>query len=99
MHILIPPNIENGEPEIKTIANKYQYKDKLIINNTLIDLKWNQITDTIKKADPPILGQLYNITWIHYLPLPFLEYINSIATIQKAGIGSKWFTTEEKKFH
>ena len=48
MHILIPPNIENGEPEIKTIDNKYQYKDKFIINSTLIDLKLNQITDTIK---------------------------------------------------
>ena len=98
MHILIPPNIENGEPEIKTIDNKYQYKDKFIINNTLIDLKLNQITDTIKEADPPIMWQLYNITWIHYTPLPFLEHINSIVTIQKAGIGSKWFTTDEKNF-
>ena len=39
MHILIPPNIETSEPEINMIANKYQYKDKFILNNTIIDLK------------------------------------------------------------
>ena len=43
MHLLRPPNIENGEPEINTIDNKYQYKDKFILNNKLIDLKRNQI--------------------------------------------------------
>ena len=56
MHILIPPKIETGKPEIKMIVNDYKYKDKFILNNTLIDLKWSQITDTIKETDPPILG-------------------------------------------
>ena len=44
MHILIPPNIETGKQEIKMIANKYQYKDKFIIYNTLFcfEMKPNQ---------------------------------------------------------
>ena len=99
MHILIPPKIETGEPEIYMIANKHQYKDSFILNNTLIDLKWSQITDIIKETDTHFLGQLYNSTWIHYIPLPFLEYINSIVTLQKDGIGAEWCNTEEKIFN
>ena len=52
----------------------------------------------IKETDPTIPGQLYNITGIHYLPLPLFEDINSIVTLQKSGIGTKWFTTEETTF-
>ena len=52
----------------------------------------------IKETDPPNMGQLYNITWIHYIALPFWEYINSIVTLEKSGIVAKWFTTEEKTF-
>ena len=37
MNILIPPNVEAGDPEIKMIANKYQYKDNYTLNNKLID--------------------------------------------------------------
>ena len=39
MCILIPSNIEAGEPEINMIDDKYQYKDKFILNIKLIDLK------------------------------------------------------------
>ena len=52
----------------------------------------------IKETDPPNMGQLYNITWIHYIALPFWEYINSIVTLQKSGIRAEWFTTEKKNF-
>ena len=77
------------------ISVKYQYKDKFIINITLIYFKWNQINDTIKETDPPIMGRLYNNTGINYIPLPLLEDMNSIENLQKPDIGCKWFTTEE----
>ena len=44
------------------------------------------------------MGQLYNITLIHYIPLPLLEDINSILTLQKDGIRAYWFATEETTF-
>ena len=48
VHILIPPNIETGEPVLKIIHDKFQYKDNLILNNSLSDEKLNQIPDMIK---------------------------------------------------
>ena len=48
MQVLRPPNIETGGPERKMISEKYQDKDKFILNNSLSDLKWNQISDMIK---------------------------------------------------
>ena len=39
MYILIPSNTEAGEPDINMIDDKYQYKDKFILNIKLIDLK------------------------------------------------------------
>ena len=56
MHVLRPPNIETGEAALKIINEKYQDKDKLILNNSLIDAKWNPINITIKEADHPIMG-------------------------------------------
>ena len=56
------------------------------------------ITDSIKEIDPPIMVQLYNTTCIHYISLPFMEDINSIITLQKDGIETKWFTTKETTF-
>ena len=41
------------------------------------------------------MEQLYNITWIHYITLPFLEDINRVVTLQNYGIGTEWFTTDE----
>ena len=48
MHILIPSKIEAGEPELNTIYYKYQYKDKFMLNHSLIDIKRNKIIDVIK---------------------------------------------------
>ena len=39
MHIIRPPNNETGEPELNIISDRYQYKDKFILNNELSDLK------------------------------------------------------------
>ena len=39
IHVLIPPTIETGEPELNTIADKYQDKGKFILNNTFSDVK------------------------------------------------------------
>ena len=38
------------------IYEKYQDKDKFILNNALSDIKWNQIIDMIKETNPLILG-------------------------------------------
>ena len=55
-----------------------------------------KVTDVIKESDPHIMGKLDNITWVHYIPLPFLEENNSTVTLQKFGRGSGWFTAEDK---
>ena len=55
MHVLISPNTKTGETDLNIISNKYQLTDNLILNNTLGDEKWNQITDLIKKTDSPIM--------------------------------------------
>ena len=36
-HILRPKNTESGEPELKNVGQKSQYKNELIINNTIIN--------------------------------------------------------------
>ena len=50
MHVLRPPNIETGEPELKIVSDKYQYKDKFILKNQISGVKWNQISGTIKET-------------------------------------------------
>ena len=48
MHVMKPQNIENGEIEQNMISDKYQYKDNLFLNNSIGDIKWNQINDAIR---------------------------------------------------
>ena len=52
-------------------------------------------TDIIKESDPHSMGKLDNSTWVHYIPLPFLEDDNSTVTLQKGGRGYGWFTAED----
>ena len=95
MHVLRPTNTKNDEQSLNTISYQHQYKDKFIHNNALSALKWNQITDMINKTYPHILVQLYYRNWINYKPIPFLEYYNRTAPLQKGGGGYGWFTTVE----
>ena len=70
MNVLRPPNIETGETELNMISDKYQDKDKFILNNEFGDTEWIQITDMIKVIETPITGKLDDVTWIHYkIPL------------------------------
>ena len=36
-HILISQNTESGEPELNNIGEKPQYKNELVIHNTIIN--------------------------------------------------------------
>ena len=47
VHILRPQNTESGEPELKKIGKKTQDNNELIIHNTIINERWNQIDDTM----------------------------------------------------
>ena len=53
-----------------------------------------KVTDVIKESDPHIMWKLDNVTWVHYIPIPFLEDDNSNIPLQKCGRGSGWFTAE-----
>ena len=44
------------------------------------------------------MGRLYNCTCMNYKLLTFLEYNISTASLQKGGILSGWFTTEDTSF-
>ena len=50
----------------------------------------------IQEFYPPILGQLYNGTGVHFNPLYLLEDNNRTAPLQNVGRGFWWFTSEEK---
>ena len=45
VHILIPQSTEIGEPELKNIEEKPKEKNELILHNTIINARWNQIID------------------------------------------------------
>ena len=55
MHILRSPNIKTVKPEVNTISDKYQYKDKFILNDVLSDVKLNKTPDTMKKIFTPTI--------------------------------------------
>ena len=42
---MVPPNIQIGKPDINMIAEKYQEKEILILNNELSDERRYQIND------------------------------------------------------
>ena len=99
MNVLRPPNIETGETELNMISDKYQDKDKFILNNEFGDTEWIQITDMIKVIETPITGKLDDVTWIHYKNTPLLEDNNITKTLKKYDRGAKWFTDEEKNWN
>ena len=47
-HILRPQNTESGETELNNIGGEYQDKNDLILNNAIINARWNQITDMMQ---------------------------------------------------
>ena len=48
----------------------------------------------INESDPHIMGKWENVTWVHYIPIPFLEDDNITLPLQKGGRGSGCFTAE-----
>ena len=52
VHILRPQNTEMGETELNNVGNKSQDKNELIIHNTIINTRWNQITYMIQGFVP-----------------------------------------------
>ena len=51
-HILRPQNNESGEPELNNVGEKSQYKNELIIHNTIIYTILNKISDMIQGFVP-----------------------------------------------
>ena len=43
-HILKPQNTESGEPELNNIGDKSQDENELILHNTIVNARWNQIS-------------------------------------------------------
>ena len=56
VHVLIPQKTEGGELAPNNIGGKYKDNIQLILNNSLRNEKWNQITNMIKEFYPPLLG-------------------------------------------
>ena len=52
MHILRSQITESGEPELKNIGGKSKDKNDLILYNTIIHARWNQIADMIQCFGP-----------------------------------------------
>ena len=52
VHIIRPQNNESGEPELRSIEDKTQDNTELIIHNTIINSRQNQITDMIQGFSP-----------------------------------------------
>ena len=55
VYVIRPQNTESGELELKNVGEKYQHKNDIIIHNTIINERRNQITDTIQ-IPPPLPG-------------------------------------------
>ena len=52
VHILIPQNTESGEPGLNNVGEKSQDKNELIIQNTIINARWNKIYDMMQGFVP-----------------------------------------------
>ena len=52
MHIIIPQNTQIGEPELNNVGEKSQDNNELILHNTMINVRLNQITDMIQGFVP-----------------------------------------------
>ena len=52
VHILRPQNTESDEPDLNNVGEKSQEKNELIISNTIINTRWNKITDMIQGFFP-----------------------------------------------
>ena len=80
------------------IDDKYHYKDKFILKNTISDVKWNQSLDTIKETDPPIIVHVDNGTGMNNNHFSLLGDNNITEDLQKDDRLSEWFTAEETSF-
>ena len=52
VRILRPQNTESGEPELNIVGEKSQDKNEIILRNTIINAKWNQIDDMMQGFFP-----------------------------------------------
>ena len=52
MRILITQNTEIGETELNKVGDKSKDKKDLILQNNIINTRWNQITDMIQVFEP-----------------------------------------------
>ena len=69
-HILIPQHSESGEPELNDIGEKPQDKNDLILHNTIINSRWNQITGMMQ-GFVTLFQDIYTMSlgWISTLSL------------------------------
>ena len=58
VHILRPKITEIGEPELKNVRDKFQDKNELILHNTIINARLNQISD-MRQGFFPLLQDSY----------------------------------------
>ena len=69
-HILRPQNNESGEPELNNVGDKYQDNNDLILHNTIINSRWNQISDMMQGFVPPFQDSYKkSLGWISILSL------------------------------
>ena len=70
VYILIPQNNEIGEPELNNIGEKSQDKNDLIIHNTIINARWNQITNIMQGVFPFLQeNHKMSLVWVSTLSL------------------------------
>ena len=74
VHIIIPKNAENGEPELNNSGDKPQYNNELVIHNNIINETWKKYWYN-SGISPSLPVQLENVTWMNLKPLYFLEEI------------------------
>ena len=69
--ILRPQNNESGEPEFNNVGEKSQDKNEPILHNTIINSRWNQITDIIQ-GFPLSSSTVRQCHWDEFQPSPYL---------------------------
>ena len=89
VHALTPQNTESGEPVIKYIGDKFQDSNESILHNDIINSKWDQISDMIKKFDPPLQWRVENGNLMNFKYISFLEDNNINLPLQK---GDRWYS-------
>ena len=93
VYILIIQNNESGEPEWNDIGKKYQDKNELILYNTIIYAKENQISDMSRGLAPSSrIVRKWHMEELQHST--FIENKNINLPIQKGSIWYEWFAAE-----